>query len=46
MQLYGVTSLSNAILAGAPPVLSPGLALVGYDIAFTSTGQQIAYPGR
>lgn len=45
MQLYGVTSLSNAILAGAP-VLSPGLALVGYDIAFTSTGQQIAYPGR
>ncbi|WP_243666088.1 ABC transporter permease [Vulcanisaeta sp. JCM 16159] len=45
MQLYGVTSLSNAILAGAP-VLSPGLALVGYDIAFTSTGQQIAYPGQ
>ncbi|ADN49803.1 ABC transporter permease [Vulcanisaeta distributa] len=45
MQLYGVTSLSNAILAGAP-VLSPGLALVGYNIAFTSTGQQIAYPGQ
>ena len=45
MQLYGVTSLSNAILAGAP-VLTPGLVLVGYDVAFTSTGQQIAYPGQ
>ena len=45
MQLYGVTSLSNAILAGAS-VLTPGLALVGYDVAFTSTGQQIAYPGQ
>ncbi|ADY01546.1 hypothetical protein VMUT_1341 [Vulcanisaeta moutnovskia 768-28] len=45
MQLYGVTSLNNAIMAGTP-ILTPGLAFVGYDVAFTSTGQQIAYPGQ
>ncbi|WP_069807967.1 ABC transporter permease [Vulcanisaeta thermophila] len=44
-QLYGVTSLNNALLSGAP-LLTPGIALVGYNVAFTSTGQQIAYPGQ
>jgi putative ABC transport system permease protein len=44
-QFYGVTSLSNALLSGSP-ALGPGLVLVGYNIAFTSTGQQVIYPGQ
>ncbi|MCG2880573.1 MAG: ABC transporter permease [Vulcanisaeta sp.] len=44
-QLYGVTSINNALLSGYP-VLGPGLVLVGYDVAFTSTGQQVIYPGQ
>lgn len=44
-QIYGVTSLSDAVLSGSP-TLAPGLVLVGYDAAFTSTGQQIIYPGQ
>nr|MCG2892795.1 ABC transporter permease [Vulcanisaeta sp.] len=30
-QLYGVTSINNALLSGYP-VLGPGLVLVGYDV--------------
>ena len=44
-QLYGVTSINNALLSGYP-VLGPGLVLVGYDVAFTSTNQQVIYPGQ
>jgi len=44
-QLYGVTSINEALLSGYP-VLEPGLALVGYNVAFTSTGQQVIYPGQ
>ena len=44
-QLYGVTSINEALLSGYP-VLEPGLALVGYNVAFTGTGQQVIYPGQ
>jgi putative ABC transport system permease protein len=44
-QLYGVTSINEALLSGYP-VLEPGLALVGYNVAFTSTGYQVIYPGQ
>ncbi|MFB6469646.1 MAG: ABC transporter permease [Vulcanisaeta sp. AZ3] len=44
-QLYGVTSINNALLSGSP-TLAPGVALVGYNVAFTSTGQQIIHPGQ
>ncbi|MGC8544273.1 MAG: ABC transporter permease [Vulcanisaeta sp.] len=44
-QIYGVTSVDNAVSSGTA-TLAPGLVLVGYDVAFTGTGQQIIYPGQ
>ncbi|ABW01605.1 protein of unknown function DUF214 [Caldivirga maquilingensis IC-167] len=45
MQMYGVTSLSDALISGNP-ILQTGVVLVGYDVAFTNTGQEIIYPGQ
>jgi len=45
MQAYAATSLSAAVLSGTP-LLAPGVALLGYNVAFTETGQQIVYPGQ
>ncbi|MGC9153273.1 MAG: ABC transporter permease [Vulcanisaeta sp.] len=44
-QIYGVTSVDDAVSSGTA-TLAPGLVLVGYDVAFTGTGQQIIYPGQ
>jgi len=45
MQMYGVTTLSNALISGNP-TLQANVVLVGYDVAFTNTGQEVIYPGQ
>ncbi len=43
--MVGAASLKSAILEGKP-VLAPGLAIVGYELAFTKSGIQVIYPGQ
>jgi ABC-type transport system, involved in lipoprotein release, permease component len=45
MQMYGVTMLNDALISGNP-TLQAGVVLVGYDVAFTNTGQEVIYPGQ
>ncbi len=42
-QLFGVVSLKDAVEKGTP-ILRPGLALVGHDIAFNEAGEELIFP--
>ncbi|NPA23011.1 MAG: FtsX-like permease family protein [Crenarchaeota archaeon] len=43
--MVGASSLQSAILEGKP-ILAPGTAIVGYELAFTKSGIQVIYPGQ
>ncbi|NPB00240.1 MAG: FtsX-like permease family protein [Crenarchaeota archaeon] len=43
--MVGASSLESAILEGRP-ILAPGTAIVGYELAFTKSGVQVIYPGQ
>ncbi len=45
LRLIGASSLKQMLIQGSP-VLAPGTALIGYNIAFTSSGLQVVYPGQ
>ncbi len=45
LRLLGASTTKQMILQGSP-VLTPGSALIGYNLAFSSSGVQLVYPGQ